>query len=258
MKSNSVDKIFRLGVDEALHHSKHDPHRQASGLADIILGGQDGLVNVLGVILGVAADLSGDVRVVIAAGLAATFAESVSMGAVAYTSTQAEAEFYESEREREYRHIREVPNLEREEVRKIYSDKGFDGRLLERIVETITANQDIWVAVMMAEEHQLTPTDRRQSLRAALVVGFSAIIGSLIPLLPFAFLPVVPRMWVLVLNHRAGFIQRRRLQSPIDGWAADAQRPGNGGHRHAQRTGRLCCWRSAQTPHNSLAIPSSS
>ena len=98
MKSNSVDKIFRLGVDEALHHSKHDPHRQASGLADIILGGQDGLVNVLGVILGVAA-ATGDVRVVIAAGLAATFAESVSMGAVAYTSTQAEAEFYESERE---------------------------------------------------------------------------------------------------------------------------------------------------------------
>ena len=32
-------------------HNKIDPHRRgASGLADIILGGQDGLVNVLGVI----------------------------------------------------------------------------------------------------------------------------------------------------------------------------------------------------------------
>jgi len=36
-------------------------------------------------------------------GLAATFAESVSMGAVAYTSTLADADFYESERAREYR-----------------------------------------------------------------------------------------------------------------------------------------------------------
>src|SRR3990172_7794380 len=54
-------------------------------LRDIILGGQDGMVNVLGVTAGVAA-ASGDTRLTIAAGLAATFAESFSMAAVAYTS----------------------------------------------------------------------------------------------------------------------------------------------------------------------------
>src|SRR5512134_3619712 len=92
-----------------------DPHRQASALSDIILGGQDGLVNVLGVVLGVAAATS-DPHIVLVAGLAATFAESVSMGAVAYTSTMADADFYESEREREHRHIREMPHLERDEI----------------------------------------------------------------------------------------------------------------------------------------------
>lgn len=55
-------------------------------LRDIILGGQDGLVNVLGVTLGIAA-ASGDTRLVLAGGLAATFAESFSMAAVAYTSS---------------------------------------------------------------------------------------------------------------------------------------------------------------------------
>ncbi|NIT03807.1 hypothetical protein GTO10_02645 [Candidatus Saccharibacteria bacterium] len=60
-------------------------HRQLD-LRDIILGGQDGLVNVLGVTLGVAA-ASGDTRIILAAGLAATFAESFSMAAVAYTSS---------------------------------------------------------------------------------------------------------------------------------------------------------------------------
>ena len=94
--------------DEILHHTYQDPHRSTSSLSDIILGGQDGIVNVLGVILGVAA-ASGDVRIVIVAGLAATFAESISMAAVAYTSTLADADFYESEREREYRHIQDVP-----------------------------------------------------------------------------------------------------------------------------------------------------
>jgi predicted membrane protein (TIGR00267 family) len=183
---------------DAHFHSSIDPHRRASALSDIILGGQDGLVNVLGVILGVAAATS-DPRIVIVAGLAATFAESVSMGAVAFTSTQAEADFYESEKEREHRHIREVPHLEKQEVRSIYAAKGFEGNLLDRIVETITANQEIWVAVMMAEEHQLTPINRNQALRSALIVGVAAVIGSLIPMLPFFILPVAISIWVSIL-----------------------------------------------------------
>lgn len=181
------------------HHTIIDPHRHgASLLSDIILGGQDGIVNVLGVILGIAA-ASSDPYLVIVAGLAATFAESVSMGAVAYTSTLADADYYDSEMAREYRHIEAAPNLERAEIHRIYSLKGFEGELLDRIVETITANPEVWVAVMMAEEHQLSPVDRRQALKSAVVVGFSAIVGSLIPILPFIFLPVGISMLVAVL-----------------------------------------------------------
>jgi VIT1/CCC1 family predicted Fe2+/Mn2+ transporter len=186
-----------LRGDELRHHVWHDPHRQASGLSDIILGGQDGLVNVLGVILGVAA-ATHDPRIVLVAGLSATFAESVSMGAVAYTSTLADADYYEAERAREFRHIASVPCLEREEIRDIYLRKGFSGDKLEHIVDTITGDPETWVAVMMNEEHQLTPVDRRQALRAALIVGLAAVLGSLIPLAPFALLPVDSGMWVSV------------------------------------------------------------
>jgi VIT1/CCC1 family predicted Fe2+/Mn2+ transporter len=197
-----MDELFEEKMAVLLptdvHHHGKDPHRGASALSDIILGGQDGLVNVLGVILGVAAATS-DTIIVLVAGLAATFAESVSMGAVAYTSTLADADYYESEREREYRHIQEVPNLEREEVRHIYSEKGFHGVLLDRIVDTITANQEIWVAVMMAEEHQLIPTNRNIAVKSAFVVGISAIVGSLIPLIPFVFLPVGSSIWVSIV-----------------------------------------------------------
>jgi vacuolar iron transporter family protein len=190
--------LERQHAEDIKYHLHHDPHRRASGLSDIILGGQDGLVNVLGVILGVAAATS-DPRIVLVAGLAAAFAESVSMGAVAYTSTLADADYYEAERAREFRHITDVPHLEKNEVREIYAGKGFKGELLDHIVETITANEDVWVAVMMSEEHQLGPTDRRQAVKSALVVGFSAIIGSLIPLAPFIFLPVLHSMVVAVV-----------------------------------------------------------
>jgi predicted membrane protein (TIGR00267 family) len=173
-------------IEQVRLHDHHDPHRHESPLANVILGGQDGLVNVLGVILGVAAATS-DAHIVIAAGLAATFAESISMGAVAYTSTHAENALYHSEREREHRHIHLAPDVEVEEIRAIYRKKGFEGETLDKIVEVITSNPDVWVDVMMAEEFQLTPPEKSQALRSALIVGFSALIGSLIPLFPFFF-----------------------------------------------------------------------
>jgi vacuolar iron transporter family protein len=185
-------------INEVLHHIQADPHKRAPGLSDFILGAQDGLVNVLGVVLGIAA-ATHDARIVLVAGLATTFAESISMGAVAYTTTLADADLYQSEREREYRHIIEAPNLEIKEVRDIYENKGFKGELLDHIVETITANRDVWVAVMMAEEHQLAPVDRKTAIRAALLVGLSAIIGSLVPLLPFMLLSVRVSMWLSVV-----------------------------------------------------------
>ena len=173
-------------IEQVRLHDHHDPHRHDSRLSDIILGGQDGLVNVLGVILGVAAATS-DVRIVVAAGLAATFAESISMGAVAYTSTLATDDLYASEREREYRHIHIAPDVEIEEIREIYRKKGFEGETLDKIVDVITSNPDVWVNVMMSEEFQMMPPERSKALVSALIVGISALVGSLIPLFPFFF-----------------------------------------------------------------------
>jgi len=79
---------------------EHNHEKGKYNLREIILGGQDGLVNVLGVILAVAF-ATYDTRIILLAGIAATFAESVSMAAVAYTSTKAAREFYEGKRKKE-------------------------------------------------------------------------------------------------------------------------------------------------------------
>jgi predicted membrane protein (TIGR00267 family) len=192
-------EVYRQDLErERVLHGLHDRHGRVSRLADVILGGQDGLVNVLGIVLGVAVAY-GDARVILTAGLAAAFAESVSMGAVAYTATLAEADTYESERDRERRHIQHYPLQEKEEIREIYQSKGFEGELLDQIVETITADEEVWVSVMLAEEHQLQPVDRRAARSTALVVALSAITGSVIPLIPFLFLPVQVSIFLALL-----------------------------------------------------------
>src|SRR3989344_257687 len=161
-----------------------EPHKVSSNLRNIILGGQDGLVNVLGIVLGVAV-ASQDLRIILAAGLAATFAESVSMAAVAYTSTRAEQSFYESELAREKREIKEVPEMEVEEIREIYRKKGFSGKLLDDVVAQITSNEEVWLDEMMKFELGLQSVETKNALGSALVVGIAALVGSLIPLTPF-------------------------------------------------------------------------
>ena len=136
---------------------KKEHDHTGSNLKDIILGGQDGLVNVLGIILGVAA-ATFQTKIIIAAGLAAAFAESISMAAVAYTSTDAALSYYNT-----------------------------------KLKKSSLIN-------LLKEEYE-------NPKKSAFIVGLSAIIGSLIPLVPFFFLPVkISIIAALILSALALFI----------------------------------------------------
>ncbi|MBI4170374.1 MAG: VIT1/CCC1 transporter family protein [Candidatus Aenigmarchaeota archaeon] len=181
-----------------MRHIHVERHRAgaSSYIRDIILGGQDGLVNVLGVILAVAAATT-SVKIVLIAGLAATFAESISMAAVAYTSTKAQKAHYQKELEREKWEIRNMPKEEEKEVHEIYYYKGFRGKLLDQIVRKITSNKKTWLQIMMREELGLSD-DAESPSKSAAVVGFSALAGSFIPLIPFLLLPVYEGMIISI------------------------------------------------------------
>src|SRR5207245_10318063 len=75
---------------------EHASHPKPTVLSDFILGSQDGIVNVLGIILGLSA-ATRDVRIILVATLAALGAESIAMGAVAYTSPRARRQLYLSQ-----------------------------------------------------------------------------------------------------------------------------------------------------------------
>src|SRR2546423_3026378 len=172
---------FWRKIDEAALAEKH---AHPGLLSDFILGSQDGLVNVLSVILGVAV-ASRDITIILAGGLAATFAESISMGAVAYTSTLARRDHYLAEVERERREMVELPDLEKQEVRDILERWDFHGPELDEMVEKITSKPKAWLEIMMAHELNLAPVEKTQARKSAILVGVAAILGSLVPLIPF-------------------------------------------------------------------------
>jgi predicted membrane protein (TIGR00267 family) len=179
--------VRAAGGSDRAGKQHRERHHQTNWLRDVILGGQDGLVNILGIILGVIAG-GGSESVLLAAGFAAAFTESISMGAVGYTSAVSERDYYQAEQAREAAEIDATPEAERQEIRDIYAAKGFAGELLERVVETITANRQSWLSTMMDEELHLQPVQTPDIFRSAIVITIATLIGHMIPLLPFVWL----------------------------------------------------------------------
>src|SRR6266705_1071092 len=107
----TVRTTIATAVASSSRHREH--HRKTNWLRDVILGGQDGLVNILGIELGVVA-AGGSTAVLVTTGLAAAITESISMGAVAYTSSVSERDYYRAEQVREQREIETVPEEERQ------------------------------------------------------------------------------------------------------------------------------------------------
>jgi vacuolar iron transporter family protein len=156
------------------------------------------LVNILGIILGVIAGGGSD-TVLLVTGFAAAITESISMGAVGYTSSISERDYYEAEKAREVSEIATMPDAERQEIRDIYAAKGFSGKLLEDVVETITTNRDTWLATMMDEELHLQPVLTREILRTSVVITVATLVGHLIPLIPFMVLSRTPALVVAIV-----------------------------------------------------------
>ncbi len=169
-----------------MHEEKHSS--SGSLLRQVILGGQDGLVNTLGIVLGLAAG-TGQQGIVILGGLAATFAESISMAAVAYTSAKAQRDYYYKEVEREKFEIENFPEVEREEIRLIYMKKGFRGKQLETIVSKICRDKKLWLDTMMSEELGLSESKQINPLSEGTIVGIASFIGSFLPLIAFFIFP---------------------------------------------------------------------
>src|SRR5205807_4415534 len=138
MKKKNTTRLVRAvraAVDDGLDRPMigKEKHSTNNSLRDVILGGQDGLVNMLGIALGVVA-AGGSTHVLVVTGIAAAITESISMGAVAYTSFGSDRDFYLAEKRREQNEISSRPEEERKEIEEIYAAKGFRGPLLDEVV----------------------------------------------------------------------------------------------------------------------------
>jgi VIT1/CCC1 family predicted Fe2+/Mn2+ transporter len=179
-----------------------------SYLRDFVYGAIDGAVTTFAVVAGVVgADL--DIGIVIVLGAANLFADGFSMAVSNFLATGAEQQQFALARQTEERHVREVPEGEREEVRPLFAARGFTGDQLETVVDVITAEPDRWVDIMMEEELGL-PRDVASPWRAALCTFAAFLAIGAMPLLAYIYAEAFgglaePFLWSAVMTGVAFF-----------------------------------------------------
>jgi VIT1/CCC1 family predicted Fe2+/Mn2+ transporter len=169
--------------EKQIHQKDGWIYRYQEFLSEFVYGGIDGSVTTFAVVAG-AAGANLDSSIVIILGFANLIADGFSMSVGSYLSNKSDIENFEKHEELEYWEVENMPQAEREEIRQIYRAKGFEGELLEEVVDVITADKDRWVDVMMKEELEMMKKSK-SPLAMGAVTFFSFILVGLIPLLVY-------------------------------------------------------------------------
>jgi len=120
------------------------------------------------------------------------------VGVTSAWATLREVRHYETELERERGQIRATPEREREEVQSLYAAKGFEGDLLEQVVDTLCADDDRLLKVMMEEELGLAIHHLNHPIVVGLIHGGGALLGALTLAATARVVPAVAATaWVL-------------------------------------------------------------
>lgn len=201
----------------------------AGYLPDAVYGAIDGTVTTFAVVSGVAgASLSSEIVIIL--GFANLIGDGFSMAASNYLGTRTDQQLHDRAREIEHHEIETYPEGEREEIRQIFANKGFQGRDLDRAVEIITEDRERWVDVMMTDELGLS-LSRRSPLKAAASTMLAFLLIGIIPLLAFVLQSLSPQLisrpyaWSSVLTCvaffavgaiKARFVQQRWYWSGLE------------------------------------------
>ena len=203
-------------------------HRTETGgiLRNVIYGFNDGLTANFGLVAGmIGATVAEQHHLIIAAGVAGTIADALSMGSSGYLAAKSEREVYEHEIAMERQEIELMPELERDELALIYEAKGMEAEAAHALATEVMADPARMLEEQVQEE--LGITDATSSpMQEAWLTGTATALGAIIPVAPFLFadgrVAIAISFVVSMLSHflvgaaRSVFTGRSVIRSGMD------------------------------------------
>lgn len=181
--------------------AEREPEHPSSGnfLRDIVFGANDGVVTAIGFLVGIAASVANQ-QLIIVVGFLEIVAGAVSMALGNYLAVKSQKEYYNQMERIERWEMEHKPDVERDEIREIFENMGFEKGEVEMLTKKVTADPELWLDVMMREELGLTREEAGNPMLSGIVIGIFYLLGGIPPLLPFIFVrPVANALITSVL-----------------------------------------------------------
>lgn len=169
------------------HHPRtSEPHTIGGGNAKLnwlrasVLGANDGIVSISGLVIGVAS-ATDSLSVIITAGVAGVLAGALSMAAGEYVSVSTQRDTERALLNKEKWELKHLPDEELEELICIYEQKGLSPQTAKQVAKELT-NHDAFAAHVDVEL-KLDPDDLTNPWHAAFASAAAFTVGSAIPML---------------------------------------------------------------------------
>ena len=210
-----------IGTDENPHHWHseigEDVGNRLNWLRAGVLGANDGIVSVAGIVMGVAGATSQRSPVFVA-GVAGLVAGALSMAAGEYVSVNAQRDSEQAMLAMEATELEQMPQTELRELVKMYEGKGLSHETAKKVAQELTEHDAL--AAHADIEFGIDPNQLTNAWHAAFASMVAFTIGGLLPLLAITLTPVSFRVWatvvtVVVALAVAGVIQARLGFSPV-------------------------------------------
>ena len=167
------------------HREDHRSER-AGWLRAAMLGANDGIVSVAGLVVGVAATGASHATI-LASGIAGMVAGAMSMAAGEYVSVQSQADTERADLAKETRELADDPDSELTELTNIYARRGLAPELAREVAMQLTAHDAL--GSHARDELGITDTLRARPLQAALASATAFAIGSALPIVAILIAP---------------------------------------------------------------------
>ena len=181
---------------------KYEPHHPNVGsklnkLRAAVLGANDGIVSIAGLVVGVAG-ATNQRTPILTAGLAGIFAGALSMAAGEYVSVSSQRDTERALLALEKRELKESPQEELEELTNIYEAKGLSRASAASVAKELTA-KDAYAAHVDAEL-AIDPDNLVNPWNAAVASASAFFAGAILPMLAILLPPAGSRVVITFIS----------------------------------------------------------
>jgi VIT1/CCC1 family predicted Fe2+/Mn2+ transporter len=161
------------------HHEVHRAHR-VGWLRAAVLGANDGIVSTASLIIGVAAASTTQENILLA-GIAGLVAGAMSMAAGEYVSVSSQSDTENADLALEIKSLEENFEAEKDELAKIYEDRGLEPVLAKQVAEQLMAHDAL--GAHARDEIGISEKVGAQPVQAAFSSAGTFTVGAALPLL---------------------------------------------------------------------------